>query len=266
MRNLQNLYLFVVVFLCTLGFLHFRMHVQQTARIGVTLPQTNSSISIKGDSEAVSAAAAASVLGRAGGPKTTASTSPSLTSPSLEQKDDPGPTDEEYQFQPVEDVNIAVQSGHFFGNDFEGLQPNCTIGKTVINCRYGASLDANTADGLWYHIPSLGSTDGLVKRHPKQLLIGMSMESSEYYPALDNKDYMKAFDIESSYRTCSQVPVFYFDYNEAQVGLEGAGDAPTTTRPSHCATTCASLCFPHPLRRNPFVLAGQEPVPAAKEL
>lgn len=49
------------------------------------------------------------------------------------------------------------------------------------------------------------------------------MESSEYYPALDNKDFMKAFDVESSYRTCSQVPVFYFDYNEKQVRKAGAG-------------------------------------------
>ncbi|KXZ53018.1 hypothetical protein GPECTOR_8g386 [Gonium pectorale] len=102
-------------------------------------------------------------------------------------------------------------------NDFEGEQPNCTIGKTVIKCRYGAGINADTADALWYHIPSMGGSSGVRRHHPKQLLIGMSMESSEYYPALDNKNFMKAFDIESTYRTCSQVPVFYFDYNEKQI-------------------------------------------------
>ncbi|PNW69860.1 hypothetical protein CHLRE_18g749697v5 [Chlamydomonas reinhardtii] len=126
-------------------------------------------------------------------------------------------SEESYPFKSVEEVNIGVQTGHFFGNDFEGLQQGCTIGKTTINCRYGVGINPETADALWYHIPSMGGSSNVKKHHPKQLLIGMSMESSEYYPALDNKDFMKAFDVESSYRTCSQVPVFYFDYNEKQV-------------------------------------------------
>ncbi|GLC36243.1 hypothetical protein PLESTB_001364700 [Pleodorina starrii] len=187
MKNINNLGLFVGVFLGTVGFLNFREHIQQANRI-----------QIKYDGST------AAVLGRAGGPGDA-------------QRQKAGEDLEVYHFKPVEDVNIGVQTGHFFGSDFEGLQPNCTIGNTVINCRYGAAIDPATADALWYHIPSMGGESKMDKRHPKQLFIGMSMESSEYYPALDNKDFMKFFDIESSYRTCSQVPVFYFDYNAQQV-------------------------------------------------
>ncbi|GLI70403.1 hypothetical protein VaNZ11_015123 [Volvox africanus] len=189
MKNINNLGLFVGIFLATVGFLNFREHVQNANRIQI---RYDSSI--------------AGVLGRPGGPG-------GSSTRKIEAQDDL----QSYHFKPVEDVRISVQTGHFFGSDFEGLQRDCTIGDTVINCRYGAAIDPSTADALWFHIPSMGGAGSLVKRHPKQLLIGMSMESSEYYPALDDVDFMKHFDIESSYRTCSQVPVFYFDYNAQQV-------------------------------------------------
>ncbi len=54
----------------------------------------------------------------------------------------------------------------------------------------------------------MGGSNDLRHHHDKQLLVGMSMESSEYYGALDSKSFMRAFDIESTYRyyrTCSQV-------------------------------------------------------------
>ncbi|EFJ51821.1 hypothetical protein VOLCADRAFT_103312 [Volvox carteri f. nagariensis] len=188
MKSISNIGLFIGVFLATLGFLNFREHAQRSRGV---------QIKHEGLTRAL--------LGRTGAPGG-ASTQRQVTHDDLTA----------YPFKPVEDVNIGVQTGHFFGSDFEGLQPNCTIGNTRINCRYGAALDPEKADALWYHIPSMGAGSKLVKR-PKQLLIGMSMESSEYYPALDNKDFMRNFDIESSYRTCSQVPVFYFDYNAQQV-------------------------------------------------
>lgn len=195
MKSISNLGLFVGVFLATVGFLNFREHVQQANR---TLIRHEGARSV--------------VLGRSGGPVPTA------------VKQQPAVEDlNSYDYKPVEDVNIGVQSGHFFGGDFEGLQPNCTIGDTIINCRYGAGIDPSTADALWYHIPSMGASAKLEKRHPKQLLIGMSMESSEYYPALDDKEFMKNFDIESTYRTCSQAPVYYFDYNAQQVRYRISG-------------------------------------------
>ncbi len=59
----------------------------------------------------------------------------------------------------------------------EGLQQNCKLGNTTINCRYGAGIDQNSADGLWYHLPGIGGAEGISKRHPKQLLIGMRCEA-----------------------------------------------------------------------------------------
>lgn len=66
-------------------------------------------------------------------------------------------------YKAVEEVRVLAMTGHFFGSDFEGPQPNCTLGTTVINCHYGTSsgATAQTADVLWYHIPSLGSTADL---------------------------------------------------------------------------------------------------------
>jgi hypothetical protein len=193
MKNINNLGLFVGVFLATVGFLNFREHVQRINHVHI-----------------IQEGQTTTVLGRAGGPKN--------TQQQQQQRREAVEDSDSYPFKPVEEVNIGVQTGHFFGGDFEGLQPNCTIGKTVINCRYGNAIDPQTADALWYHIPSMGGETGITRRHPKQLLIGMSMESAEYYPALDSKDFMSHFDIETSYRTCSQVPVFYFDYNAQQVG------------------------------------------------
>ncbi|KAG2486258.1 hypothetical protein HYH03_015082 [Edaphochlamys debaryana] len=164
--------------------------------------------------------APASALGRPGGPAVKAQASAQQSpapQPAPQKQEAAKKAEEPWPYKDVEEVNVGVQTGHFFGNDFEGMQQGCTWGKTVINCRYGSGVNADTADALWYHIPSMGGSANVKRRHPKQLLIGMSMESSEYYPSLDNKDFMQAFDIESSYRTCSQVPVFYFDYNKEQV-------------------------------------------------
>lgn len=122
-------------------------------------------------------------------------------------------------YKAEETVTVLPMTGHFFGNDFEGPQKDCTLGSTRINCLYGHSsgASAESADVLWYHIPSLGSSGDLRRHHDKQLLVGMSMESSEYYGQLDSKSFMRAFDIEATYRSCSQVPVYYFDYNAKEL-------------------------------------------------
>ncbi|GFR51153.1 hypothetical protein Agub_g13508 [Astrephomene gubernaculifera] len=197
MKGLRNFWVFAVVFLVTVGILNFVEHTQQSRPDSV-----QHDIHLQTTSEA----SGQLVLGRAGGPRKPA-----------KQQHRADLEDERYPFRPIEDVKISVQTGHFFGGDFEGLEPNCTIGKTVINCRYGSSVDPHTADALWYHIPSMGGASSVQKYHPKQLTIAMSMESSEYYPALDNKDFMRVFDIETTYRSCSQVPIFYFDYNPNQL-------------------------------------------------
>eukprot|EP00201_Polytomella_parva_P004436 CAMPEP_0175076986 /NCGR_PEP_ID=MMETSP0052_2-20121109/23091_1 /TAXON_ID=51329 ORGANISM="Polytomella parva, Strain SAG 63-3" /NCGR_SAMPLE_ID=MMETSP0052_2 /ASSEMBLY_ACC=CAM_ASM_000194 /LENGTH=324 /DNA_ID=CAMNT_0016346305 /DNA_START=675 /DNA_END=1649 /DNA_ORIENTATION=- len=107
-------------------------------------------------------------------------------------------------------------TSHFFGNDFSGLQENCKLGDTVIKCNYVASSEAHSSDGLWYHVPT-GSGVPTHRRHASQVRIAMSMESDAYYPNLKNLGFMSSFDMESSYRTCSQAPVFYFDYNRGSI-------------------------------------------------
>lgn len=123
----------------------------------------------------------------------------------------------ELPLKPVEKVKVALMTSHFFG-DYEGPNKDCKLGDTVIDCVYtsAAGSAAADADALWYHIPSFGG--GATKAKPSQLTVGMSMESAEYYGSLNDRSYMSQFDIEMTYRLCSQVPVLYFDYNKHQVG------------------------------------------------
>lgn len=60
------------------------------------------------------------------------------------------------------------------------------------------------ADALYYHVPSfMGQPQP--KAFPTQLRLAMSLESSAYYEDLDDPGYMCRFDMEMSYRHCSQV-------------------------------------------------------------
>lgn len=41
----------------------------------------------------------------------------------------------------------------------------------------------------------------------------MLLQSDKYYSNIADKTFMRNFDLEMTYRECSQVPVFYFDYH-----------------------------------------------------
>jgi hypothetical protein len=70
----------------------------------------------------------------------------------------------------------------------------------------GAS--AATADAIWHHLPGSGLSD---RRHPKQSIIGFSMESAAYYPNVDNNLTKRMMDIQQTYRLDSDVIVHYFE-------------------------------------------------------
>ena len=67
---------------------------------------------------------------------------------------------------------------------------------------------ASTADAIWHHLPG-SSISG--RRHPKQLLIGFSMESAAYYPNVNDPLVQKMMDIKQTYRLDSDVITHYFE-------------------------------------------------------
>jgi hypothetical protein len=64
--------------------------------------------------------------------------------------------------------------------------------------------ELNKADALFYHVPTFAGQPR-AKAFPTQLRVALSLESSAYYPNLDNPKYMCHFDAEMTYRTCGQV-------------------------------------------------------------
>lgn len=71
-----------------------------------------------------------------------------------------------------------------------------------------SSATAATADAIWHHLPGSGMS---ARRHPKQLLIGFSMESSAYYKNVDDPLINRQMDIKQTYQLDSDVVVHYFE-------------------------------------------------------
>jgi len=97
---------------------------------------------------------------------------------------------------------------------------NCSTEEQLLDCTwFDAAMGSDgyaQADVLWFHIPSWSGK--ATKNHWSQLVVGMSKESSVYYPQLNDRDYMEQFDLEQSYRSCSQTPTYYIE-NEKQFSL-----------------------------------------------
>lgn len=71
------------------------------------------------------------------------------------------------------------------------------------------------------------------------------MQSDKYYSNIADKNVMRQFDLEMTYRECSQVPVFYFDYHNTTGGCghavlcHGVGRSCSCSCPGSC-----SMCIP----------------------
>ncbi|KAG1653066.1 hypothetical protein FOA52_003811 [Chlamydomonas sp. UWO 241] len=107
-------------------------------------------------------------------------------------------------------VLVAIMTGHYFGRQYARVVPNCTYAGRPLVCEWvkGGAL-SRAADVLCDHAPALTRPDIPPRAHPLQLRAIMSMEGSGYYPQLNDEPYMAAFDVEMTYRMCSQVPVHY---------------------------------------------------------
>jgi len=126
----------------------------------------------------------------------------------------------------METVKIAVATKHYLGPNLEEVSSamNCSTEEQLLNCTWfdapmGSDLYAQ-ADVLWFHIPSW--TEQASKNRSSQLLAGFSMESPANYPHMNNRIYMKQFDLELSYRSCSQVPVYYLSGDKEHLLMQEA--------------------------------------------
>jgi len=114
-------------------------------------------------------------------------------------------------------IVVDVMTSHFFGSGFIRTQDSCQYQDVPLQCTYkkhqsrGGNATEADADVLWYHAPSHGGKVA-ARAHPLQLRCVMSMESSAYYPRLDDPTYMAQFDIESTYRRSSDIPLHYFNW------------------------------------------------------
>lgn len=116
-------------------------------------------------------------------------------------------------------IVIAMMTKNYFGTRYDRPIEACRLENVPLTCSYqtAESLgEAGTrdADVLWYHAPHLGLGQPVAnKTHTSQLRVIMSMESSAYYPQEDNPEYMAQFDVTSTYRRSSDIPVYYLWYN-----------------------------------------------------
>ncbi|GBF98653.1 galactoside 3-L-fucosyltransferase [Raphidocelis subcapitata] len=103
--------------------------------------------------------------------------------------------------------------------------PGCTYQGHPLPCRYVSHPDeaaaaAAGADATIWHAP----TGCWAPRRPpgsKHLRVVASTESSVYYNCLDDPGFMSQFDVEMTYRLCSQVPLLYFVDRYASLAPDG---------------------------------------------
>lgn len=99
------------------------------------------------------------------------------------------------------------------------------------------------ADAVVFHIPTIDSLDGLEKR-PGQLWVAWSMESRVMCPALDDRAFMRRFDLTMTYERTSDVWCPYF----------GPGTVPGLRAPVVPPTASAPVVF---LQRNAHDQCGR---------
>jgi hypothetical protein len=100
-------------------------------------------------------------------------------------------------------VCVVVMTGLFW--QLAKHTHSCNVDGVPLECHVTPDASqADTADALYYHMPSFSGRPR-PKAFPNQLRVAMSLESSAYYPQLDNPAAMCHFDAEMTYRRCAQV-------------------------------------------------------------
>ena len=116
-------------------------------------------------------------------------------------------------------VIMSVVTSHYLGDYHwkSSTSDPCPLANPVDNTTIrlqcdiqGDASSATTADGLWYHLPSIQNPDQVQRHHPKQVRAGFSMESNVYYGQQNNPDLMKEFEIKMTYELDSDVITTYF--------------------------------------------------------
>jgi Glycosyltransferase family 10 (fucosyltransferase) C-term len=113
-----------------------------------------------------------------------------------------------------DEVTVGMATDHFLRvHGYEAAVKGCNADGHDIQCSFvdarGQSPAFREADALVYHIPFMQGPP--LRGRGDQLLIGWSVESSSMYPRLDDQGFMGQFDMEMTYRSCSQVQMTYFD-------------------------------------------------------
>ncbi|KAF5829001.1 hypothetical protein DUNSADRAFT_16705 [Dunaliella salina] len=111
-------------------------------------------------------------------------------------------------------VVIAVMTNPSIGAE----QPTwnvtgCSWERHPLGCQVTGSAAYTHADVLLYHASATPCPIGQPRSWPWQLRAIWSTESSEYHPVLEKRACMDEYDVEVSYRTCSQVFASSFDYS-----------------------------------------------------
>ncbi|MGH9048846.1 MAG: glycosyltransferase family 10 domain-containing protein [Acidimicrobiia bacterium] len=100
-------------------------------------------------------------------------------------------------------------------------------------CRFTTGpREMEDADAVVFHVPTLGSIDGLRKR-PGQLWVAWSMESRAMCPPLDDSTFMRRFDLTMTYERSSDVWDPYF----------GPGTVPGLKQPVAARTAAAPVVW-----------------------
>eukprot|EP00878_Enallax_costatus_P040013 GHUV01045975.1.p1 GENE.GHUV01045975.1~~GHUV01045975.1.p1 ORF type:complete len:225 (+),score=7.92 GHUV01045975.1:1292-1966(+) len=111
-------------------------------------------------------------------------------------------------------VSRFAGQGHLLGLQSSGRlnpaqpwhEPGCRYKGVPIECIFTVNHSQfSWADGLYFHLPSHSGCI-MTKQHPNQLRFAVSMESSAFYPWQDDPKYMCQYEVEATYRSCSQVP------------------------------------------------------------
>eukprot|EP00448_Togula_jolla_P015076 CAMPEP_0170589288 /NCGR_PEP_ID=MMETSP0224-20130122/11272_1 /TAXON_ID=285029 /ORGANISM="Togula jolla, Strain CCCM 725" /LENGTH=330 /DNA_ID=CAMNT_0010913039 /DNA_START=223 /DNA_END=1215 /DNA_ORIENTATION=+ len=121
----------------------------------------------------------------------------------------------------METIKIAVASYVSANFEEDSSAMNCSTEEQLLNCTwFEAAMGSDgyaQADVLFFYIPPWSGK--AVKNRSSQLLVVHSIESSVNYPQMNNRSYMEQFDLEVSYRSCSQVPAYYLSADDKFISL-----------------------------------------------
>jgi Glycosyltransferase family 10 (fucosyltransferase) C-term/Exostosin family len=158
-------------------------------------------------------------------------------------------------------VTVAVMTHHYLGS--YGGEIKCELDSAPLKCHIydrGAVTPAieKAADALWYHIPSMSAPqlqqryDERAAQHEQQhgkgstkpllpALVGFSMESSEYYSALNDQAFMSKFDLTMTYRQESDVVIHYFTQRKGYWGPPSVATAAKKDAVAYLNNNCGAV-------------------------